>query len=165
MLSTTTNQPAARINVNDPALAATLEILYLRPLLESLPQAWRNAIDVGAHRGDVTEALATLGYRVLALEPQNQLAARVEERLAAYVAGGRVVVERCAASDRTGEAQMLVGRASTVSTLEREWTTVAFPEEFRSPGKVIVPLRRVGDVRVAQNMAKVGFFKVDVEGH
>src|SRR6187551_647752 len=72
MLSTTTNQSAPQINVNDPALAATLEVLYLRPLLESLPEKWRNAIDVGAHRGDVTEALATLGYRVLALEPQHQ---------------------------------------------------------------------------------------------
>src|SRR3954453_7822435 len=114
MLSTTTQSTPPRINVNDPALAATLEVVYLRPLLESLPQPWRNAIDVGAHRGDVTEALATLGYRVLALEPQNQLANGVEERLAEYVAGGRVVVERCAASDRTGEAEMLVGRASTV---------------------------------------------------
>jgi FkbM family methyltransferase len=165
MLSTTINQSVPRINVNDPALAATLEVLYLRPLLESLPEEWRNAIDVGAHRGDVTEALATLGYRVLALEPQHQLAGRVEERLADFVAGGKVVVERCAASDRTGEAEMLVGRASTVSTLEREWTTVAFPEEFRSPIKVTVPLKRVADVRAAQRMGTVGFFKVDVEGH
>jgi putative sugar O-methyltransferase len=160
-----TTETPTRLNVNDASLAATLEVLYLRPLLESLPPTWQTAIDVGAHKGDVTEALVSLGLRVLALEPQESFAARIEQRLADAVATGRVVVERCAASDRAGKAELLVGRASTVSTLERDWTTVAFPEEFQSPRKVSVPLRPVADVRAAHGLDHVGFVKVDVEGH
>ena len=165
----TTERPRAkdepRIDLNDPALPATLEVLYLRPLLEALPEAWQTAIDVGAHKGDVTEALSNLGYHVLALEPQEQLAGRIEQRLAGPVSSGRVVVARCAASDRAGRAELLVGRASTVSTLERDWTTVAFPEEFQSPRKVGIGLDTISSLRAAHDMGQVGFVKVDVEGH
>jgi putative sugar O-methyltransferase len=158
-------QKHARLNMTDPALAATLEVHYLRPLLESLPSQYRTAIDVGAHRGDVTEALAAMGLSVLAVEPQASMASRIEERLSKAVASGAVKVEHCAASDHSGVADLLIGRASTVSTLEREWTTVAFPEEFQNPRKVGVPLKRLADIRASQGMAHVGFLKVDVEGH
>ena len=34
--------------IDQPAQATTLEVRYLRPMLESLPPLWRTAVDVGA---------------------------------------------------------------------------------------------------------------------
>jgi FkbM family methyltransferase len=146
-------------------LAATLEVAYLRPVLESLPADRKSALDVGAHRGDFTEALVQLGYRVLAVEPQDYMADRFARRHAARIANGEVRLARCAASDRPGEAELVIGSASTVSTLEPEWTSVAFPEEFRSPRRVRVPVRTLADLAVEEGFTRAGFAKIDVEGH
>src|SRR5947207_599073 len=68
------------INLADPALAATLELLYLRPFLAALPPDQRAAVDVGAHRGHVAAELLDLDFRVLAVEPQNFLADHLTKR-------------------------------------------------------------------------------------
>ena len=155
-------EPAA-----DPqAQATTLEVRYLRPMLESLPPQWRTAADVGAHRGDVTAYLAALGYRVLAVEPHPGMADGLERRFADLVARDVVRVARCAASERSGEeADLFVGSASTVSSLEAEWTTRGFPEEFAQKRAVRVPLRRVDELVGQFTSERLGFLKVDVEGH
>ncbi|MDB5329059.1 MAG: methylase involved in ubiquinone/menaquinone biosynthesis [Phycisphaerales bacterium] len=146
-------------------LAATLEVAYLRPVLESLPADRKSALDVGAHRGDFTEALTRLGYRVLAVEPQDYMADRFARRHEARIAAGDVHLARCAASDHPGEADLVIGSASTVSTLEPQWTSVAFPEEFRSPRRVRVPVRTLADLAAEHHFTRAGFAKVDVEGH
>lgn len=152
-------------DLGDKSLAATLELIYLRPLLAALPNAHRTAIDVGAHRGDVTAELLGLGYRVLAVEPQDGLADCLQSRFASEIACGRMHVQRCAASDRTGTSELFVGSASTVSSLESQWTTVAFPEEFRSPRRVTVRLCTAGELLERLGWMTPGFAKVDVEGH
>ena len=153
------------VAVNDKALAATLELIYLRPLLAAMPASRRTAIDVGAHRGDVTAELIGHGFRVLAVEPQQHMADRLAARFPAEVARGRLHVQRCAASDRVGTSHLYVGSASTVSSLETEWTTVAFPEEFRAPKRVTVPLCTAGELLARRGWVTLGFAKVDVEGH
>ena len=111
--------------------ATTMEVQYLRPMLEQLPPLWRTAVDVGAHRGDVTAYLAAMRFRVLAVEPHPQMADRLERRFADLIPPGIVRVARCAASERDGEeADLFVGSATTVSSLEEDWTTRGFPEEF-----------------------------------
>ena len=148
------------------AESTTLEVRYLRQVLEALPPAWRTAVDVGAHRGDVTAYLAALGYRVLAVEPHPNMADRLEQRFAELTEQNQVRIARCAASDRSGrQRDLFVGSASTVSSLEEEWTTRGFPEEFAHRGTVSVPLARVDELVRHLTMKRLGFLKVDVEGH
>ena len=137
----------------------------MQSTLVNLPPEKKCAIDVGAHRGDVTAALADLGYRVLAIEPQDQICRQLKERFLALREEGIVQVEHCAASDRHGTATMLVGSASTVSTLEESWAQVAFPEEFAKPRKVDVPVHPVATIARSARFATPGFVKIDVEGH
>ena len=158
-------------NNNEPATdaqadATTLEVQYLRPMLEQLPPLWRTAVDVGAHRGDVTAYLAAMRYRVLAVEPHPQMADRLEQRFANLIPRDIVRVARCAASERDGEdADFYVGSATTVNTLEAEWTTRGFPEHFAQAQTLRVPLRRVDDLVRDFTRERLGFLKVDVEGH
>jgi FkbM family methyltransferase len=148
------------------ALATTLEVSYLRPMLEVLPPLWRTAADVGAHRGDVTAALADMRFRVLAVEPHPTMADRLEQRFRTHIERGIVRVARCAASERSGEeADLYVGSTTTVSSLEESWTTVGFPAEFQQRGVVRVPLGRVDDLVRDFAGDRLGFLKVDVEGH
>lgn len=153
------------VNIADKSLAATLELIYLRPLLSSFPTSHKTALDIGAHRGEVTAELLSHGFRVLAVEPQEFLAEHLKTRFAAEVERGRLLVQRCAASDRVGTADLFVGSASTVSSLESEWTTTAFPNEFRSPRRVRVPLCTAGELLARRGWVTPGFLKIDVEGH
>ncbi len=147
------------------SLAATLEVIYLQQTLASLPAERKRAIDVGAHRGDVTGALADLDFRVLAIEPQQSIVDHLKRRFAALRELDLVRVECCAASDRRGTATMFVGSASTVSTIEESWTRVAFPEEFAEPRKVEVPAYPLAELAQSNGFERLGFVKVDVEGH
>lgn len=154
-------------NVTDrQAIATTLEVQYLRAMLEALPPIWRTAVDVGAHRGDVTAALAAMRFRVLAIEPHPTVADRLQQRFARLIDQNLVRVARCAASDKSGDhADLYVGSTTTVSTLEWEWTTVGFPAEFQQRGMVRVPLSRVDELVRDFTNDRLGFLKVDVEGH
>jgi FkbM family methyltransferase len=148
------------------AQATTLEVSYLQPLLEALPPIWRTAVDVGAHRGDVTAALAAMRYRVLAIEPHPMVADRLEQRFSQLIEQGVVRVARCAASERSGaEADLYVGSTTTVSSLEWEWTTVGFPAEFQQRGSIRVPVARVDELVRDFTPERLGFLKIDVEGH
>jgi putative sugar O-methyltransferase len=153
------------ITLTDPTLAATLELVYLRKMLESLRPKRRCAIDVGAHRGDVTAALADMGFRVLAIEPQPNMATRLADRFRTLLDLDMLHIERCAASNRRGVGTMFLGSASTVNTLERDWTRVAFPEEFRFPQTIDVPLYTIAELAEAAGFQRPAFVKIDVEGH
>jgi len=153
------------INLTDPTLAATLEIVYLRETLGALRTERNSAIDVGAHRGDVTAALIDLGFRVMAVEPQPMMTRRLSERFASLIDLNLLHIERCAASNRRGVGQLILGSASTVNTLEPDWTRVAFPEEFRAPDKIDVPIYPVAELAAAADFDRPAFVKIDVEGH
>jgi len=144
---------------------SALEIDYLSAVLAALPDDQKFALDVGAHKGDVTEALADLGFRVLAVEPQDYMADRFAKRHAKRISDGTVRLARCAASDRHGEADLIIGSASTLSTLEPLWTSRGFPEEFRTPRSIRVPLLPLADLLREQDFGPVAFAKIDVEGH
>ncbi len=158
-----TPSPPSRIGLGPNA--ETLEIACLADTLAALPPAWRQSVDVGAHRGFISAALATLGHRVLAVEANPAIADQFAALHAAALADGAIALVRCAASDRDGNATLLTGRASTVSSLEPSWTTHGFPEEFATPIRVEVPTRRLAGLVADAGFARIGLLKVDVEGH
>ena len=152
--------------IDRQAQANTLEVQYLRQMLGALPPLWRTAVDVGAHRGDVTAALAAMRFRVLAVEPHPTMADRLEQRFAQQIEQRTIRVARCAASDRSGEeADLYTGSTTTVSSLEWEWTTLGFPAEFQQRGMLRVPVSRVDELVRDFTTERLGFLKVDVEGH
>ena len=120
--------------------------------------------DLGAHVGNRTRALATLGCRVVALEPQPDCA-RV---LRAFFARRRnVEVVEAAVGERTGRASLSVSdRAPTMTTLATEWRD----ERARDPIFARVRWNRGIEVDVTTLdtlIARFGtpaFIKIDVEG-
>jgi FkbM family methyltransferase len=83
--------------------------------------------DIGANLGNRTETFVALGARVVAVEPQAELAQQLRDR---YAGNPNVTVLDCALSDSAGEAEMLISDAHTLSTLATEW-----PEKVTSSGR------------------------------
>jgi FkbM family methyltransferase len=91
----------------------------LRALYGQFAAASDLAFDIGAHVGNRTRALARLGCRVVAVEPQPAMAAAL--RVVVGRLPGVEIVE-AAVSDRIGRAQLAVSeRTPTVSTLAADW--------------------------------------------
>lgn len=120
--------------------------------------------DVGAHAGNRTRALAALGCRVVALEPQPDFA-----RLLRLLFGRhpRVSVLEAAAGDRTGTAVLSVSdRTPTMTTLAAAWRA----DRERDP--VFAGVRWDREVAVtlvtldalAARYGPPAFVKIDVEG-
>ncbi|MFO8002941.1 FkbM family methyltransferase [Thioalkalivibrio sp.] len=137
----------------------------LRRLYRPFLQEPALVFDVGAHLGDRTRAFASLGARVVALEPQPHLF-RWLQRLVGSRAG--VILRPEGVGRHAGEATLAVSpRTPTVSTLSRHWQTdlgrsnpsfgtVTWEESVRIPM-----------VTLDQLIAEYGlpdFCKIDVEG-
>jgi FkbM family methyltransferase len=122
------------------------------------------AFDIGAHVGNRTRALAGLGCRVIALEPQPDFA-RLLRLL--FARNARIEVVEAAATQATGEDWLEVSeRTPTVSTTAAAWRDA----RAREPGFDGVEWNRrvrVRTVSVDALIAKYGrpaFIKIDVEG-
>jgi FkbM family methyltransferase len=77
------------------------------------------AFDVGAHVGDRTRCFADLGSRVVAIEPQPDLAARLRRQFAGEP---KVAVIEGALGARPGRATLFLSRQTpTVTTLSARW--------------------------------------------
>lgn len=99
--------PEARrtgIRIDDPMLSERLDVLYLRPVLRALPPEWRTAVDVGARGGDATAELLARGLRVLAVEPDEELAGRLRLRFGPEAREKRFQLERHPLPDYPGGA-------------------------------------------------------------
>lgn len=122
------------------------------------------AFDVGAHVGNRARALAALGCRVIALEPQPAFASLLRFALS-YTA--RVEVVESAVSNAPGRAFLEVSeRTPTVSTLVGAWRD----ERAREPGFDRVEWNRRVEVdvttldRLIERYGVPAFVKIDVEG-
>jgi len=83
--------------------------------------------DIGAHAGNRTRAFASLGCRVIALEPQPDFA-RVLRTL--FIHNHDVIVVEAAVSDAAGQATLsLSERTPTVTTLSDTWREARATEE------------------------------------
>ncbi len=121
--------------------------------------------DVGAHLGDRTVAFASLGARVVALEPQPRVA-----RWLRRVVGrsGRVTVREAAVGRTPGTARLAVSRAHpTVSTLAGAWRE-ALPRNnpsfrgVRWDDAVEVPVVTLDGLIAEHGLPR--FCKLDIEG-
>lgn len=121
--------------------------------------------DIGAHVGNRTRALAALGCRVVAVEPQPAMAAALRTVVARLAP---VDVIEAAVSDRPGRAVLAVSeRTPTVSTLARDWRDARRAE----PGFAKVSWNAEVEVETTTLDALIArfgvpaFVKLDIEGH
>lgn len=120
--------------------------------------------DIGAHAGNRTRALAALGCRVVALEPQPDFA-RLLRRL--FAREPRVTVVEAAVGRAAGTATLAVSqRNPTVTTISSSWRAAraadpafAGVEWNRS---LDVPVTAINDL--IQQFGTPVFVKIDVEG-
>lgn len=118
------------------------------------------AVDLGAHKGAYTywlaKAVGSTG-RVLAVEPQPLLAARLRSLMASR---SQVVVHGAAASDATAE-----GTLSLAPNGSSHAASIAgFPDGRVGP-TVTVPTITLADLVSTYQLPRVDFIKCDIEGH
>jgi FkbM family methyltransferase len=117
--------------------------------------------DIGANEGRVTQTFAELGAKVVAVEPNPELATRVRARY-----GSRAVtVEAVAVGAEPGEAPLRLGRESGHSTLSVTWQRAVGEEEGarRWERFVLVPVTTLD--ALIERHGRPGFVKIDVEGY
>lgn len=138
----------------------------LRQLYRSLVGPGDLVFDIGAHLGDRTLAFATLGARVVALEPQPQLFSWLRHLVGRHAL---VTVRTEAVGRGVGVAQLAISRRTpTVSTLAKVWRQ-QIPET--NPSFRHVRWDRFVDVPVTTLDALINmyglpaFCKIDVEGY
>lgn len=153
-------------------LARSLAIYYavpfrqrrLRALYRQFAGPGDLVFDVGAHLGNRTRALAALGCRVVALEPQPHVAAALR-RFAGRNPRVQVVEQAVAAA--AGRATLSISeRTPTVSTLATEWRNA----RAREPDFGDVSWNQTVEVTATtldaliQEFGRPAFVKIDVEG-
>lgn len=138
----------------------------LRRLYGAFVRPGSLVFDVGAHLGDRTAAFASLGARVIALEPQPRVAAWLR-RLVGRRADVEIVEQ--AVGPREGTARLAVSRRTpTVSTVSRLWRD-RMPE--RNPGfegvrwedEIEVPMTTLD--ALVDRFGLPDFCKLDIEGY
>lgn len=136
----------------------------IRSLYSTLVSPGDLAIDIGAHIGNHTRALARLGCRVIAVEPQPDFAALL--RLM-FSRTGQVSVIEAAIGRAPGRATLAVSDCTpTVTTVSRDWLL----ERQRDPAFRSVHWNRTIDVAVltvdelASRHGCPAFVKIDAEG-
>jgi FkbM family methyltransferase len=113
--------------------------------------------DIGACRGHMSELFAELGGRVVAVEPNPLLAARME-----HLYGSFFTVLARAVGAAEGRATLYVGRYAGHSTLSEEWME-RFARDDRWSDSVDVPVTTL-DALMGQ-YGVPSFIKIDVEGY
>jgi FkbM family methyltransferase len=128
-----------------------------------LPRA-ATVFDAGANVGTMTRVFASLGCRVIAIEPNPDCARHIE----ITIPGAVVEVLQAAVSDRNGLAILRVSdRKDKVSSLSDEWREAVSKE---NPGYVGLWNRNltVPAVTLDELIRRYGmpyYIKIDVEGH
>lgn len=136
----------------------------IRQLYASFVTAGELAFDIGAHAGNRTRALVSLGCRVVALEPQPDFA-RLLRTLFAHTSA--VTVVEAAAGRTAGRAQLAISdRTPTVTTLSADWRDArrgdADFEGVTWNRSLEVPITTL-DALMTQH-GRPSFVKIDVEG-
>jgi FkbM family methyltransferase len=122
------------------------------------------AFDVGAHVGDRTRCFAQLGARVIAIEPQPELAARLRR---VFAGDPKVAVLESALGAAPGRATLFQSRRTpTVTTLSDAWIgLVRGTEGFEGVAwqdRCEVPVTTLDGLIARHGLPR--FCKIDVEG-
>jgi FkbM family methyltransferase len=119
--------------------------------------------DIGANLGNRTETFLALGARVVAVEPQAEIAQHLRAR---WAGNPDLTVLECALSDRAGSAELRVSNAHTLSTLETGWidaiTTSGRFAEYSWDQTRTVQTRTLASL--IDEFGEPAFCKIDVEG-
>lgn len=136
----------------------------LRRLYAPFVTAGDLVFDIGAHAGNRVRALASLGCRVIAVEPQPAFAALLRR---VFRRNPQVVVVEAAVSDAAGRRRLSVSdRTPTVTTLESAWRDA----RSRDPDFARVEWNRQIEVEtltldmLIERFGRPRFVKIDVEG-
>lgn len=118
--------------------------------------------DAGAHQGEDTEFYLRKGFRVVAIEASPRLAAALDQRFAAEIASGRLVVIQAAIAEHNGRVNFFENTRNSV------WGTIR-PDWAERNSRVGAPSRRieVDGITFDTLLHRFGipyFLKVDVEG-
>jgi FkbM family methyltransferase len=126
---------------------------------------FKRAIDVGANRGDFTQALRGSGFVVDAFEPLPQL---VEELKLRFSGDDQVRVHGVAAGAQDSEANLFlveVADKTVDSSLFSSLSKHAGFEGFDFKGGIAVSVRRIDELMAGLGTSSVDLLKVDTEGH
>lgn len=138
---------------------------YMMSFYGALVEPGALVFDVGANRGDFSDAFLRLGSSVVAVEPHPFCA---KELLALYGKNKRFSLEVCALGPSSGEMELYLGEngMDNVSTLSEEFREKA----MHMPDLAHARLTKHITVKVATLDALIakhgppGFCKIDVEG-
>ena len=129
--------------------------------VQRLVRAGMTVLDVGAHHGLHTLLLSKKvgrNGRVIAFEPSSRECRRLEKHLR-FNHCSNVHLERCAAGSEPGEADLFLVDGF------QDWCNSLRPPALPDPTSTVrVRVRRIDDVLAEQQVSKVDFIKLDVEG-
>ena len=129
----------------------------LRELLRPFVPRGGFVFDVGANRGRLSELFLELGARVVAVEANPLLAARIKR---CY--GRAVTVEPVALGASDGTVSLHIGQRDGHSTVSSQWLETV-NGDYRFVGTVEVPQTTLSEL-IARH-GKPDFVKIDVEGY
>lgn len=122
----------------------------------------RNLIfDLGLHTGEDTEFYLAKGFRVVAVEANPTLCAKVGTRLAAAVADGRLMIVNRAIAEQPGEITFFENEFSAWGTVDPAWAERNRRLGFTSRECTVVA------TTMAELLAEYGtpyYTKIDIEG-
>jgi len=120
--------------------------------------------DIGANVGTMTRIFASLGARVIAVEPNPDCARHIE----LSTRRGQVEVLAAAVSDRDGQAVLKVSdRKDKMSTLSNEWREAVSREnaEYAGMWKREMTVSTMTLDGLIQRYGRPFYIKIDVEGY
>lgn len=136
---------------------------YLAPYLRD-----PHVMDIGAHRGAYTRALLDQGLEVVAVEPDEALAARLREEFGGYE---RALIRQVAVADHSGRAQLYHAVDTTEDQVYGDTTLFSsLIKRDRVDGMAFEPGPEVETLTIDELRSElswptgVGMVKVDVEG-
>ncbi|MBA7584533.1 hypothetical protein ES708_26488 [subsurface metagenome] len=116
--------------------------------------------DIGANYGNRTEVLLTLGAKVIAIEPQPDVARFLKRKF-----GKRIIIEQIAIGRDCETKDMYISNAATISSLSSEWIEKIKQTRFQNHNwnkKIKVELKTL-DYLIDKYGIPI-FCKIDVEG-
>ena len=126
-------------------------------LLEFLCRRDTDAIDVGANDGSYVHYLRRHARKVIAFEPMPALARALRDKFP----GNDVAVEQVALSDREGTVELHMPVVDGVVVTGCSTISADASETYPASRAIEVPMDRLDAVY----KGRVGFIKIDVEGH
>lgn len=144
-----------------PADFPEKEWLVVQDLIKNEKDNW--VLDIGANEGLVTKFLLNWGHRCLAVEPDDELFSELEKIISDYPE--RAILEKCAASDSEGKAELYIGNEKGFNTLEKCFAENLDMRFDKRRGEKVVPLKTLKSILEKHQIGKASLLKMDIEGH